>query len=97
MNNHSKLKLLLGFVIFYTLLVFGWWGYSLLKFNEDLYVSKSRELLLETEIEKRNLLDKALFGEFKEGGIKVSCLSQEAIVNIESLRSYMVKAYSGKI
>lgn len=96
MNNHSKLKLLLGFVILYTLLVFGWWGYSLLKFNEDLYLSKSRELLLETDIEKRNLLDMALFGEFKEGGVEVTCLSQKAVVNIEAVRSYMIKEYSGK-
>ena len=96
MNNHSKLKLLLGFVILYTLIVFGWWGYSLLKFNEDLYLSKSNELLLETEIEKRNLMDLALFGEFKEGGVEVSCLSQGAVVNIEAVRSYMIKEYSGK-
>jgi len=96
MSNHNKLKLLLGFVIFYTILVFGWWGYSLLKFNEDLYQSKSKELLLGTELEKKNLMNKAYFGEFKEGGVKVSCLSQEAIVNMEALKSYMDETYSGK-
>jgi signal transduction histidine kinase len=97
MITEGKLKLILWAVLIYTVLVFGWWTYSLIDYNSKLYKASIVQLHTESKLAKYEMLQEALKGSFAKNGSLYSCRGDSFLINKNLILDFAQYNYRGKL